>query len=270
MTIRTSVISPDIQEILNQGRTEDNLYFITSGQLDRPTYDKVNKVLVGLGGKWNRSKKAHVFPSVMDAENVFTTSAAGEIAMPKDNGFFPTPAFLSELLVSDVVNAWYDGRTTDIKHIRVLEPSAGHGALLDPLTRQWGIPKENIDCVELIPQNQEILRGQGYSVVHDDFLTFPQTRQEDDLYDLAVMNPPFINTTYIDHIQAAYKCMAVGGIIGAIMPQQVLQRTGAKADWMRDMLNNPNNILLIRYHDPGSFKAEGTEVATLHAVFTKS
>jgi hypothetical protein len=33
-----------------------------TGQLDRPTYVAVNKILDLMGGKWNRGAKAHVSP----------------------------------------------------------------------------------------------------------------------------------------------------------------------------------------------------------------
>jgi hypothetical protein len=55
-------ITPDIENVLRNLKIEGNTVKITE-QLDRKTYEGVNKVLERLGGKWNRSAKVHIFPS---------------------------------------------------------------------------------------------------------------------------------------------------------------------------------------------------------------
>lgn len=57
------IIEKEILDILEEGRSEDNLFFLPDYQLDRKTYLKVNKVLECLNGKWNRKLKAHIFDS---------------------------------------------------------------------------------------------------------------------------------------------------------------------------------------------------------------
>jgi hypothetical protein len=48
------LISESVLAILDGAKIENNIVKLTCGQLDRKTYEAVNKVLVDLGGKWNR------------------------------------------------------------------------------------------------------------------------------------------------------------------------------------------------------------------------
>ena len=57
------VIKKEVLEIVEQGRTDDNLYFLPDQRLDRKVYLEVNKVLECLGGKWDRKSKSHIFES---------------------------------------------------------------------------------------------------------------------------------------------------------------------------------------------------------------
>lgn len=102
------------------------------------------------------------------------------------DGFYPTPKHIAEKMLEGV----------DFKHIKsILEPSAGKGDLCDAIVstkdyQYWtrhSEDKEIIDCIEIDKNLQRILKGKGYRVVHDDFLTY-ETQMP---YDLIVMNPPF-------------------------------------------------------------------------------
>jgi hypothetical protein len=54
-------IEPAVTEILAASRLDGSVLFLPDRQLERKLYEKVNKCLVMLGGKWNRNKKGHVF-----------------------------------------------------------------------------------------------------------------------------------------------------------------------------------------------------------------
>ena len=54
-------ISEEILKILAECRIENNTLFLPPEQLDRKTYETVNKCLTDIGGKWNRKAKGHVF-----------------------------------------------------------------------------------------------------------------------------------------------------------------------------------------------------------------
>lgn len=108
--------------------------------------------------------------------------------------FYPTPESLAEELT-----AGYDWKTVQ----SVLEPSAGKGDLArkagyrmyqkrmghapyDERSRKEAITSTDIDCIEIDPTLRAILEGQGFRVVHNDFLTFETQKR----YDLILMNPP--------------------------------------------------------------------------------
>lgn len=76
--------------------------------------------------------------------------------------FYPTPKKLLEKITSTVQWWKLDG---------ILEPEAGKGDIVDYIKEEQS-DRAVIDCIELNPELQATLKGKGYSVVHDDFLTF--------------------------------------------------------------------------------------------------
>jgi len=85
-------IEQNILNIIEQGTTDKNLYFLPKCQLDRKTYLNVNKVLECLGGKWNRKLKAHVFESFSISEAIDDVLLTGKVIdKKKEFQFFETP-----------------------------------------------------------------------------------------------------------------------------------------------------------------------------------
>lgn len=101
--------------------------------------------------------------------------------------FYPTPKPVIDMMLSGV----------DFKMVfTILEPSAGKGDLADGIKEafdravgsRWGKTHElDLDCIEIQPELQMILKGKGYRVVHNDFLTYNTFKR----YDLIISNPPF-------------------------------------------------------------------------------
>ncbi len=58
-----ATLTPEVEAILRASTITENLLVLPAGQLERKLYDAVNKVIVNCGGKWDRFKKGHVFPS---------------------------------------------------------------------------------------------------------------------------------------------------------------------------------------------------------------
>lgn len=104
----------------------------------------------------------------------------------ENKDFYPTPAHLIEKML--------EGVNFD-KVMSVLEPSAGKGDLAEGINTifqrrtysRWGGRDLDMDCIELQPELQMILKGKGYRVVHNDFLTYNTYKR----YDLIISNPPF-------------------------------------------------------------------------------
>ena len=113
-----------------------------------------------------------------------------------DKEFYPTPKEVAIKMAMPYAE--------QLGYARILEPSAGNGAILDAVVKD-GVPytyrskngeihdltanarKENIYCIEKNPELQMILQEKGYRVIASDFLTY--TPDHD--FDLALINPPF-------------------------------------------------------------------------------
>ena len=152
-------IDNSIIEVLAKSEVEGNTLRLTE-QLDRKTYQQVNKVLLAIDGKWNSSKKCHIFTDDVEdiLQNIILT---GEYTSEKSEyQFFPTPDELAAETVR-LANITSD----DI----CLEPSAGRGAIAKYMP--------GCDCIELNPKNRAFLEEQGFSVVHDDFITLEPDKQ---------------------------------------------------------------------------------------------
>ena len=136
-----------------------------------------------------------------------------------NKNFYPTPPDLIEKMLIGV----------DFNEINtILEPSAGKGNLVDGYIEKmknrtyykygYGYNyKKDIDCIEIDNELQATLKGQGYRVVHNDFLSF-QTHKK---YDLILMNPPFDNGDL--HLLKALKMQEDGGAIICLLNAETLK-----------------------------------------------
>ena len=107
----------------------------------------------------------------------------------------------------------------------VLEPSAGKGDLAKAVVtrlsgRSYGgndRARGQIDCVELDENLCHILKGKGFRVVHDDFLTYQTHKQ----YDLIVMNPPFFEGDR--HLLKALRMIRRGGQVVCLLNAETIE-----------------------------------------------
>jgi len=101
--------------------------------------------------------------------------------------FYPTPEALFYKLMNGTRNVGG----------KILEPSAGNGALIAHIRNLARRASVQIDAIESDPRLTGVLMGEGINVVWNDFLTY-ETYKE---YDYIVMNPPFSNG--VDHVLKA-------------------------------------------------------------------
>jgi predicted RNA methylase len=88
--------------------------------------------------------------------------------------FYPTPKSVIRLMLAPYIRS-YDSYNLAGKFI--LEPSAGKGDIVSFLK---GLnTKLTVDCIEIDPNLQHVLRGNGHSVVGSDFLSFKPSIQYD-------------------------------------------------------------------------------------------
>jgi hypothetical protein len=174
--------------ILSKVTVTGNNIFLTCGTLDRKQYQAVDEILTHIGGKWNRSAKAHVYPTD-PTDALEQVLLMGEIVPPKKYGYFPTPAAMAQRLVE----------LAEIQHYhRILEPSAGQGGIA------MHLPGGNVlDCIELLPDNVKVLKDKSFNVIHEgDFLDVVPNP----IYARICMNPPFERQ---QDIRPRYACLGV-------------------------------------------------------------
>lgn len=238
-------IQQDVLAVLDCADVEGNHLKLT-GQLDRKLYTAVNKVLEGIGGKWNRKAGAHVFEEDV-AEMLEQIIATGEYRRVKqDLGQFDTPADVAKTVV-------------DFAQIRlgnhILEPSAGKGSLARLAALAAGT---YVDCVEIDEKRAKhltIVPGVA-RITHRDFMTVVPVEAES--YDRVVMNPPLARQADIEHVTHALKFLKPDGCLTAVMSQSVRWRHNEKAVAFRTMLKNMSAV----WFDlpTGAFAESGTMV----------
>ncbi len=236
-------IEQPILEIIEQGNSDGNLYFLPGHQLDRKTYLAVNKVLECLGGRWDRKSKAHIFES--DISNAIDdVLLTGEVIDKKQEfQFFETPQNIVSRLI-------------ELAEVRIghacLEPSAGRGNIAEALSGFAGIGK--VMCVELDPENVKTLIGKGFSVHEGDFLQY-ETKW---VYDRIVMNPPFIRQQDIAHVLKALSLLKDNGILVSVMSAGIMFRQDKRTrNFWRRVAEQTSEIIEL---SPGAFKVYGTMV----------
>ena len=145
---------------------------------------------------------------------------------------------------------------------RVLEPSAGTGALIDQVPiSAVDIGRPQITAVEI---NKELAAGliryerTRVNVVWSDFLTCTQLGQ----FDRIVMNPPFANGQDVDHVTHALGMLKPTGVLVAIMSGGVRFRSDRQTTAFRKSLDAMD---LVQWWDlpPNAFAEADTMVATV-------
>lgn len=239
-------IKENILDILAECEIRENTLYLPQMTLDRKTYEAVNKVLVNIGGKWNRKAKGHVFD--YDPTEAFESLLlTGETEdMKKTFQFFPTPRPVAEIMCD----------MADLKQWgNVLEPSAGKGDLADVIYER----NKNLVCIELNNEMKRYLDEKPYtSLVGESFLEYKAGQIRE--FDRIVMNPPFSKQQDIDHIYHAYDLLKPGGILVSVVSPSPFFRTNQKSATFRNWLDCLGAEIVDV--DAGAFKESGTLIAT--------
>lgn len=235
---------------------------IGDGQLERKLYEKVNKVLEALGGKWNRGRKAHLF-GVDPTAKIEHCLLTGTFTDPqKEEGWFPTPPLLAEEIVEAAGIE---------KGMHVLEPSAGLGNLVFPCLIRGAI----VRICEISVDRRNALfialdRASGgfrerVILEANDFWDMPLPTGRRGSFDRVVMNPPFRREfggrDYLTHVFRAHAFLRTAGILAAVLPAGVRFRQDKRHAEFRAWYEKLGGAL--RDLPPGSFKVSGTGVNTV-------
>lgn len=245
-------LTPEIETVLRASRIEGNTLTLPPGQLARPIYEKVAAFLLNCGGKWHRGRGCHVFEKPA-AQAVGLALAAGVAKDEKKaKQAFYTPPELAKKVVemADVMEGHW-----------VLEPSAGHGALVLACLNAGAT---RVSCIESDPEavaKLDTLGGQVW-VTHSDFLKMPAPRNYRHKFDRVVMNPPFARGADVQHVRQALNFVAPGGRLVAIV-----SASRKAASFIKQLSHAYPGAVTTEPVVAGAFKESGTNVATVILTF---
>jgi len=131
--------------------------------------------------------------------------------------YFPTPPNLIAKMLDKI----------DFKQISsILEPSGGSGHLIEAIIEKFKLSRSHyynreviwdIDTIELDNDLRHILKGKGYRVVHDNYLTFNTFKS----YDCIIANFPFSEGD--KHLLKTLEIQESGGQIVCILNAETLR-----------------------------------------------
>jgi predicted RNA methylase len=229
-------IDQDVLDVLQKCTITENTV-VLPGQMDRKLYMKVDKVLNAAGGKWNRKVGAHVFSQDPRAalELGMETGEVQNETKVKQQFFTPTALAQKIIAIAKIK-----------KRERVLEPSAGSGALAIPAHER----SNNVMCFELDEQLVEELRKKHLNVMCVDFLDTTASPT----FDCVVMNPPFTKGQDLKHVLHAFKFLKPGGRLVSVISG------GSTKTTLQDMIKTGSLSGRVEDLPDGSFQESGTSV----------
>ena len=169
------------------------------------------------------------------------------IAVVSADQLFPTPDALADELVT---------RADIHSGHRVLEPSAGTGAIVRAIRRAT----HDVD-VTAWEINAQVARASG--ATHFDFLLADEALR----FDRIVMNPPFADGADVVHVTRAFAMLAPGGKLVAVMSAGVEFRSDKRTKAFRALVATNGGTIERLPED--SFKQSGTNVRTVVVEMTR-
>ncbi|MGO4747495.1 class I SAM-dependent methyltransferase [Streptomyces sp. 2MCAF27] len=217
-------------------------------ELDRPTYEHVNKILKEIGGRWDgrTAVRAHVFPFPVE-EFMRACLATREFPSRFEQGWYPTPTrVVHDLLEHAGIR----------EGMSVLEPSAGTGLIAGPAAGRGAV----VDCVEIDERRVRILREQGAArrVLHEDFLDLDPLDCPRG-YRRVLMNPPF--AAAVQHVKHAMGFLADDGVLIAVLPESVMWHSDRATVEFRELIALAEGEFIPLPDE--SFAPSGTNVRTV-------
>lgn len=236
----------DAAEILKHCTLEEGVLKMPQVQFNRKSYAEAKKWIEEAGGSWQGGKvQGFTFP--FNPDRVFAILHEGRRCnLQQEFQFFATPADVADWLVMLAGGV--------APNERVLEPSAGTGAIIDAIHRSCN--NVVVDCFELMPENKELLSNKSnIQILGDDF-----TAYDLGLYDKIIANPPFSKNQDIKHVKRMYEHLKEGGTLAAIMSCHWKIASEKECvdfrKWLKDVNAKVYDI------EEGSFKESGTSIPT--------
>lgn len=228
---------------------ENDLYYLSLGNMSDAEYDEVKPIIEHLNGHWREKFGCFVFGE--DVSELLQNALCNGVDISDDyrwreeNQFYPTPMRVAKRVVelAEVESG-----------MSILEPSAGVGNLLDCLPAG----QYSILCVEPMETNCYVLEHKGYKVVHS---TFEDTYVDLPKFDRIIMNPPFSGQRDIMHVMMAYYLLKPGGVLCSVISENALYYKTETTENFKKFLKDIDG-----YVEPvpsGSFEESGTTIETV-------
>ncbi len=195
------------------------------------------------------------------------------------------PVEMREKAVSEFTRRAYEGRAyehyptplpivqtmLDLADIqpgqRVLEPSAGEGMIAEQIRARQ--PDAAIHVVEYDTILSDVLLLKGFNVTTGDFLAYNKDRAL--RFDRIVMNPPFDRGTDIEHVYHAYRMLADGGTLVAIVSGSAIDGSSEANYMFRDFVKERGSWRLYtpsEYMGPSGKLANGRTIGIVVALLS--
>lgn len=230
------------------------------GQLPRPLYAEVDKALRRIGGRWDRRSRSHVFDRPA-AEALGEVLRSGQAPPDADKvaSFWRTPRAVADLMVE----------LADVRagH-RVLEPSAGDGAILDRLIR-LAPARLVLTAVEPDPHRAGVLAGKGYLPVELTLEEFAARPRHRGAFDRVLANPPFTTArdskAWTVHLTLIWDLLAPGGRAVVVLPDtRASSHMRAQEAWA--LVDEAGRVVEL---PADAFAVSGTQVRAVLAVLDR-
>ena len=227
--------------------------------MERKLYVEVNKAIEAFGGKWNKSKKCHVFKDKLLLEEIGKLLSDEPIEytdLKKDLEWFETPPELAKKMVAKL------GR---IGEEFVLEPNIGRGGIAKFLE----CPKDQVIGYDIHQPFIDELSDLGYKNLScGDFLDSSRFAPGYKEFSYIIMNPPFHNGSDCRHVLHAWKFLAPGGILVAVTSPAWKCRKGGIFQEFKALVEEFGNGEEEDIPE-GTFKEAGTNVKTVLVTLRK-
>lgn len=169
-----------------------------------------------------------------------------------DLQFYPTPIELAK-------RAWSKFKNKQV--IRLLEPSAGEGAMLEPEFDSFEEkPHFAWDAIEMDATKHPLLRTRGATVVGYDFLQHTSCS----IYSHILMNPPFAQGA--QHVLHAWRTLFEGEIVAIINAETLRNPFSAERKMLARLVAEHGSVEFISnaFKGEGVERETGVEIALIH------
>lgn len=214
-------------------------------------YKTIREVMLNAGGEYKSNAQGSFFrfSDAQEAGDKLARIQAGERPnLQQETQFFATPDHLVALAV--------DRFMMPVAGSRFLEPSAGDGAMAK---RLHSVGAGEVVCVENWAVNVAALKKAGLDPIEKDFLTVSPSEFE--LFDGALMNPPFTKGADIAHVRHALGFLKPTGELVAIMSPGFMTRQTSSMKNFADLMELADAE--VEPIGAGAFKSSGTNVSTV-------